>query len=94
MNETKTPAEPCTIVIFGASGDLTSRKLMPALHSLSCEGLLHPQTDIVGLALTDLSDGVLHDRLYDGVMEYSRLKPGGEEICARWPRFAKSGRKA
>ncbi len=89
MSEPKTPADPCTVVIFGASGDLTARKLMPALHSLSCEGLLHPQTDIVGLALTDLSDGALRDRLYDGVMEYSRHKPDGEEICARWPRFAK-----
>jgi len=77
MSEPKTPADPCTVVIFGASGDLTARKLMPALHSLSCEGLLHPQTDIVGLALTDLSDGALRDRLYDGVMEYSRHKPDG-----------------
>ena len=89
MSEPKVPADPCTIVIFGASGDLTARKLMPALHSLSCEGLLHSDTDIAGLALTDLSDGALRDRLYEGVMEYSRLKPGGEEICARWPRFAK-----
>ena len=89
MAEKKEQADPCTIVIFGASGDLTSRKLLPALHSLSCEGLLHPQTDVIGLALTDLSDGAFRDLLYKGVMEYSRLKPGGEEICARWPRFAK-----
>jgi glucose-6-phosphate 1-dehydrogenase len=89
MAEKKEPADPCTIVIFGASGDLTSRKLMPALHSLNCEGLLHPQTDVIGLALTDLRDGAFRDLLYKGVMEYSRLKPGSEEICARWPRFAK-----
>jgi glucose-6-phosphate 1-dehydrogenase len=82
-------ADPCTIVIFGASGDLTSRKLLPALHSLSCEGLLHPQTDVIGLALTDLNDNVFRDLLYKEVMEYSRLKPGGKDICARWPRFAK-----
>jgi glucose-6-phosphate 1-dehydrogenase len=89
MAEPKILTDPCTIVIFGASGDLTSRKLMPALHSLSCEGLLHPQTDVIGLALTDLSDGAFRDLLNKGVMEYSRHKPGGEEICARWPRFAK-----
>ena len=89
MAEPKILTDPCTIVIFGASGDLTSRKLMPALHSLNCEGLLHPQTDVIGLALTDLRDGAFRDLLYKGVMEYSRLKPGSEEICARWPRFAK-----
>src|SRR5512137_50833 len=58
MAEKNGQADPCTIVIFGASGDLTSRKLMPALHSLSCEGLLHPQTDVIGLALTDLSQSL------------------------------------
>src|SRR5512137_2305265 len=89
MTEQNGQADPCTIVIFGASGDLTSRKLMPALHSLNCEGLLHPQTDVIGLALTDLSEGAFREMLYKGIMEYSRLKPGGEEICARWPRFAK-----
>ena len=89
MAEPKILTDPCTIVIFGASGDLTSRKLLPALHSLNCEGLLHPQTDVIGLALTDLRDGAFRDLLYKGVMEYSRLKPGSEEICARWPQFAK-----
>jgi glucose-6-phosphate 1-dehydrogenase len=89
MVEPKILTDPCTIVIFGASGDLTSRKLLPALHSLNCEGLLHPQTDVIGLALTDLRDGAFRDLLYKGVMEYSRLKPGSEEICARWPQFAK-----
>ena len=38
MAEPKILADPCTIVIFGASGDLTSRKLVPALHSLSSRG--------------------------------------------------------
>ena len=61
MAEKKEQADPCTIVIFGASGDLTSRKLLPALHSLSCEGLLHPQTNVIGLAWTDLTEGAFRD---------------------------------
>lgn len=45
-------ADPCTIVIFGASGDLTLRKLLPALYNLSWDGLLHPETNIVGTSRT------------------------------------------
>ncbi len=40
MTQEPVPTAPATIVIFGASGDLTRRKLVPALHSLACEGLL------------------------------------------------------
>src|SRR5438552_666138 len=43
-------ADPCTFVVFGASGDLTHRKLIPALFRLSKQKLLHPQTAIVGFA--------------------------------------------
>ena len=43
-------AEPVTIVIFGASGDLTKRKLMPALLQLIMDGLLAEKTTIVGFA--------------------------------------------
>ena len=80
------PREPAGIVIFGASGDLTRRKLIPALHSLSCEGLLHPRTRIVGVARSELSHKALCDRLYEGVRAYARLKPG---MCELWPEFAK-----
>jgi glucose-6-phosphate 1-dehydrogenase len=73
------------IVIFGASGDLARRKLVPALHSLGCEGLLSPATQLVGVARTPLSDEAFRSRLYSGVVEYARLHPG---ICELWPRFA------
>jgi glucose-6-phosphate 1-dehydrogenase len=45
MTDTTTPA--CSIVIFGASGDLTQRKLIPALHSLDCEGLLPQELQVL-----------------------------------------------
>jgi len=48
-------AEPCIIVIFGASGDLTKRKLLPSLYNLATYGLLSPNTAIVGVARRELS---------------------------------------
>jgi len=86
MNQSES-SPPATIVIFGASGDLTQRKLVPALHTLSCGGLLPQATRIVGVARSPLSDQAFHDRLYEGVNEYARVKskPG---ICELWGRFA------
>jgi len=43
------PAGPCTIVIFGAAGDLTKRKLLPALYNLKANGLLPRELAIVGV---------------------------------------------
>jgi glucose-6-phosphate 1-dehydrogenase len=86
MSAVNPPADPATIVILGASGDLTRRKLVPAVHSISCEGLLSPATQVIGLARSPLSDEEFQDHLYDGVVAYARLKPG---LCARWPQFAK-----
>ncbi len=82
-----TAGPPATIVIFGASGDLTQRKLVPALHTLACGGLLAPATRIIGVARTPLSDQAFRDRLRGGVDEYARIKltPG---ICEMWDRFA------
>jgi len=77
-------SQSTTIVIFGASGDLTQRKLVPALHSLGCEGLLPATFEVLGVARTALPDDVFRHRLYEGVVEYARLKPG---ICERWPGF-------
>ncbi len=84
MDQTGLATEPTTIVIFGASGDLTRRKLAPALHSLACEDLLPPSCQVIGVARSSLSDDEFHGRLYGGVEEYARLRPG---LCERWPGF-------
>ncbi len=47
---------PLTVVIFGASGDLTARKLIPGLYNLQAKGRLPPQTQIVGVSRSPLSD--------------------------------------
>ena len=51
MFGTDRSADPCILVIFGASGDLTKRLLMPALFNLACDRLLPGRFAIVGIAL-------------------------------------------
>ena len=67
--------DPCVVVIFGASGDLTSRKLIPALHNLQVEGLIPPATSILGTARTEHSDEEFARELRSAVEEYSRIAP-------------------
>jgi glucose-6-phosphate 1-dehydrogenase len=78
-------AEPATIAIFGASGDLAMRKLVPALHSLGCDQLLPRAVHVIGVSRSDYGDAELRERLYKGVVDSARLKPG---VCELWPQFA------
>ncbi len=80
----RTPA-PAAIVIFGASGDLTHRKLMPALYSLAVQQLLPPETAIVGVARSELDDDAFRARMRDGVETFG-AEPLDEEI---WDGFAR-----
>jgi len=63
----RTP-EPCIVVIFGASGDLTKRKLLPALYHLDQAGLLPKDFAVVGVARRDLSATFVPD-MQDGIMK-------------------------
>src|ERR1700731_1882267 len=56
-------AEPCAVVIFGASGDLTKRKLLPSLYNLASYHLLPANYSIIGVARRHLSAEVFRDRL-------------------------------
>jgi glucose-6-phosphate 1-dehydrogenase len=64
--------EPCVLVIFGASGDLTSRKLMPALYSLAFRGLLPDHFAIVGAARSQESDDEFRERMKEAVQHHAR----------------------
>jgi glucose-6-phosphate 1-dehydrogenase len=81
-------SKPATIVIFGASGDLTQRKLVPALHTLSCRQLLSPDTYVIGVSRTDYSDEEFREHLYEGILEYSRAASGPDEVCQMWSDFS------
>ncbi|MBU0595739.1 glucose-6-phosphate dehydrogenase [Candidatus Bipolaricaulota bacterium] len=76
-------APPALIVIFGASGDLTHRKLAPALHSLACAGLLASETHIIGVGRRASDDEAFRSRLFEGIQEYARLRSDAH-LCALW----------
>ena len=76
---------PCTIVIFGATGDLTSRKLVPALYNLARERRLPAGFAVVGFARRDWSDEYFREQMLNGVNENSR---SGKAEPALWESFA------
>ena len=78
-------AQPLTIVIFGASGDLTWRKLIPALFNLSQKGKLPPEARIVGVARTKYTDEAYREELEPKVKE---ILPGDQFDAAKWAEFA------
>ena len=89
MSEAGAKAPSDVMVIFGASGDLTRRKVVPAMHSLACMGLLPSRMPVIGVSRTPFTDEAFRERLRQGVVEYARLKPR-PGICELWPKFAKA----
>ena len=79
-------AEPCTMVICGATGDLSERKLAPALYNCLLGGFLPPEFTVVGFARRDLSDQEFRDHLLEGINKFSRNRPAKQAI---WESFAR-----
>jgi glucose-6-phosphate 1-dehydrogenase len=69
--------EPCAMVIFGASGDLTKRKLVPALYTLAHERLLPPSFAIVGMARREIP---FQEQMHEAVGKFARRRPVDEEV--------------
>src|SRR5437763_5174494 len=78
-------AEPCAVVIFGASGDLAKRKLIPALYRLVQERLLPAEFAIIGLGRTPMTDEDFREKMKAAVVEFSEAKSVDEEV---WRSFA------
>ncbi|MAT16575.1 MAG: glucose-6-phosphate dehydrogenase [Planctomyces sp.] len=79
-------ASDSTIIIMGASGDLTARKLVPALFALWKEGFLADNVPIVGVARREKTDESFRQEMYENIVEHGRFKPDNEED---WNKFAK-----
>ena len=79
----KTP--PCAVVIFGANGDLTKRKLMPALYRLAWEGRLAPGFAVVGISRTAMSHDDFRGSMRESVARYLEDSPFDEDL---WRSFA------
>ncbi|MCX7868418.1 MAG: hypothetical protein N2322_00555, partial [Terrimicrobiaceae bacterium] len=78
--------DPCALVIFGATGDLTRRKLVPALYNLAVEGLLPQALSVVGFARREKDDGMFRSELEEAARKHSR-EPVRDDL---WPAFADS----
>jgi glucose-6-phosphate 1-dehydrogenase len=62
------------MVIFGASGDLTKRLLMPALYNLTCDGLLPEQFALVGIAMDELTTDDFRERMTRDIKSFNTRK--------------------
>ncbi len=76
--------EPCAVVIFGATGDLTHRKLMPSLFRLARLGLIPPEVAVVGVARRPKTDEVFRREMADAVQ--AAAAPAADRSL--WERFA------
>lgn len=81
---TSKTAEPCILVIFGATGDLTGRKLLPALYNLARDGQLPSHFACVGFARRDKSHDDFRKDMCADVNKFSRVKPIDADL---WERF-------
>jgi glucose-6-phosphate 1-dehydrogenase len=84
MPNSRNSIPPFAIVIFGATGDLTHRKIVPALYTLSVQGLLPDQFCVVGFARRDWDDGKFQSEMRQAVEQFGRIKVDD----AAWQKFA------
>src|SRR5579863_4806774 len=80
----KSPDVPCILVIFGGAGDLSHRKLLPALYNLMVDGELPGKFAIVGFSMEQLDDEAYRKFARSGIEQFSRQKLT-EEV---WNKFA------
>src|SRR4029077_16937856 len=69
---TRAVPHPCSIVIFGATGDLTHRKLLPPLYNLAADGELPAAATVIGFARRPKSDDDFRKEMEDAVKNFSR----------------------
>jgi glucose-6-phosphate 1-dehydrogenase len=81
------PLEPCSIVIFGASGDLTARKLIPAFYHLCKDKQMPSAFRVIGFARRDKTDESWRNELREELNEFSRTQPVDDAV---WKEFAKN----
>jgi len=79
------PGDPCVVVVFGASGDLTRRLLLPALHNLAADKLLSSRFAVVGMAQDELDDDTFRARMAEASRRFG-TRPGHD--AAAWERLA------
>src|SRR4051794_21515301 len=76
------PVHPTTLAIFGATGDLAKRKLLPAIYNLAHEGALPEQFNLIGLSRTDVGDDGFRELARESMQQFSRRKPDETVLSA------------
>src|SRR5260370_30394541 len=79
---TAVPADPCCFIVFGASGDLAHRLLVPALYNLAVRGLLPEAFAIIGVARAEKSEEAFRTELENGLRRFAIGKLD-DEIVSR-----------
>ncbi|MEI6781255.1 MAG: glucose-6-phosphate dehydrogenase [Verrucomicrobiota bacterium] len=85
LSDGRKTLEPCSIIIFGASGDLTARKLIPALYHLCKEKQMPPAFRIIGFARRENTDASWRSELRTALDQFSRTKPVDDQV---WQQFS------
>src|ERR1700692_2712380 len=70
-NQHGRPGDPCAMVIFGASGNLTKRKLLPALYNLAKDNLLSKEFAVIGFARNEMTSQQFRDLLSKDIREFA-----------------------
>jgi glucose-6-phosphate 1-dehydrogenase len=76
------PVHPTTLVIFGGTGDLAKRKLLPAIYNLAHEGSLPERFNLIGSSRGEMSDDEYRELARESIRQFSRQEPG-EEVLGR-----------
>src|ERR1700675_1773003 len=76
--------DSCVLIIFGASGDLTKRKLIPGLYNLACVGCMNPQFEVLGVGRTSMSSETFRDKMREAVAASSEARGYSE---SSWHEF-------
>jgi glucose-6-phosphate 1-dehydrogenase len=84
--EPQPTGEACLLVIFGASGDLTSRKLIPGLYNLACAGCMNPQFEVLGVGRTPMTSEEFRAKMREAVPQSSDTRDFNE---SQWKEFEK-----
>ena len=86
MTETQKTADPCVMVIFGATGDLTKRKLFPALYNLAREKFLPHNFAIIGVGRQEMGSDEFRNEMHENLKEFAGADGDGELLkwfCGR-----------
>src|SRR5256885_13767786 len=75
------PVHPTTLVIFGATGDLSKRKLLPAIYNLAHEGALPERFNLVGVSRGEQTDEEFQELARESIQQFSR-RPADDQVLS------------